>query len=74
MKNTLLKQGTINLALIGLVSLLGACATSTSPRVENQNSVAQQRSNSGPLVTRGYAGNGNNFTVRQVYGWPPIGE
>jgi hypothetical protein len=35
MKNTLLKQRTTNLALIALVSLLGACATTASPRAEN---------------------------------------
>lgn len=35
MKNTLLKQRTINLALVALVSLLGACATTASPRAEN---------------------------------------
>ena len=31
----LLKQRTINLALVALVSLLGACATTASPRAEN---------------------------------------
>jgi hypothetical protein len=35
MKNTLLKQRTINLAVVALVSLLGACATTASPRAEN---------------------------------------
>jgi hypothetical protein len=35
MKNTLLRQRTINLALVALVSLLGACATTASPRAEN---------------------------------------
>ena len=35
MKNTLLKQRTINLALVALVSLLGGCATTASPRAEN---------------------------------------
>ena len=35
MKNTRLKQRTINLAVIALVSLLGACATTASPRAEN---------------------------------------
>jgi len=35
MKNTLLKQRTIILAVVALVSLLGACATTASPRAEN---------------------------------------
>ena len=35
MKNTLLKQRTTNLAVVALVSLLGACATTSSPRAEN---------------------------------------
>jgi hypothetical protein len=35
MKNTLLKQRTTNLAVVALVSLLGACATTASPRAEN---------------------------------------
>ena len=73
MKKTLVK-GTIDLALVALLSLLGACAMSTSPRVENQNLAGRQRSNTGPVVTQGYAGNGNNFTVREVYGWPPVGD
>ena len=73
MKKTLVK-GTIDLALVALLSLLGACAISTSPRVENQNLAGRQRSNTGPVVTQGYAGNGNNFTVREVYGWPPVGD
>ena len=34
-KNTLFKQRTIKLAVAALVSLLGACATTTSPHVEN---------------------------------------
>jgi len=35
MKNTLLMQRTINLAVVALVSLLGSCATTASPRAEN---------------------------------------
>ena len=35
MKNTLLKQRTTNLAVVALVSLLGACATTASPHAEN---------------------------------------
>ena len=35
MKNTLLKQRTINLAVVALVSVFGACATTASPRAEN---------------------------------------
>jgi hypothetical protein len=34
-ENTLFKQRTINLAVVALVSLLGACATTASPRTEN---------------------------------------
>jgi hypothetical protein len=72
MKNRLLKRGTISLAFVALVSLLGACATATSPLVENKST--QEQRGAGPLVTQGYAGNGNNFTVREVHAWPPIGE
>ena len=35
MKNKLLKQSTTNLAVVALVGLLGACATTASPRAEN---------------------------------------
>jgi len=35
MKTTPLKQRTITLAVVALVSLLGACATTASPRAEN---------------------------------------
>jgi PBP1b-binding outer membrane lipoprotein LpoB len=35
MKNTPLKQRTINLAVVALVTLFGGCATTASPGVEN---------------------------------------
>ena|SRR5438128_6752449 len=35
MKNTLLKQITINLSVVALVSMLAGCATTTSPQAEN---------------------------------------
>jgi hypothetical protein len=47
-KNTLLERATINFAIVALVSLLGACATTISPQAENK---AQQRSSVELLVT-----------------------
>ena len=35
MKNTPLKQRTINLAVVALLTLFGGCATTASPRAEN---------------------------------------
>lgn len=35
MKNTLLRQTAINLAVVALLSLLGGCATTGSPQAEN---------------------------------------
>jgi hypothetical protein len=72
MKTKLFKQGTINLALVALVSLLGACATA-SPQAENRNLTAPQRSNTDATETQGYGGVGNNVTVREIHGLPPIG-
>ena len=72
MKNRLLKQGTISLAFAALVSLFGACATTTSPLADGKT--RQEQRGAGPLVTQGYAANGDNFTVREVHGWPPIEE
>lgn len=71
MKNRSVKERTISLAFCALVSLLGACATGVSPQAENRT--AAQRNATGAVVTQGYAGNGSDFTVREVHGLPPIG-
>ena len=47
-KTTLLKQSTINLAVVALLSLLTACATTASPNA------ATQTPSTGPGVTRDY--------------------
>ncbi len=50
-KTTLLKQSTINLAVVALLSLLSACATTASPNA------ATQTTNPAPTVTRDYTRN-----------------
>ena len=50
-KTTLLKQSTINLAVVALLSVLTACATTASPNA------ATQTPNPGPTVTRDYTPN-----------------
>jgi len=50
-KTTLLKQSTINLAVVALLSLLTACATTASPNA------ATQTTNPNPTVTRDYTPN-----------------
>ncbi len=50
-KATLLKRSTINLAVVALLSVLTACATTASP------SAATQTANPGPTVTRDYTPN-----------------
>ena len=50
-KPTLLKQSTINLAVVALLSLLTACATTASPNA------ATQTTNPNPTVTRDYTPN-----------------
>ena len=50
-KTTLLKQSTINLAVVALLSLLAACATTASPNA------ATQTASPGPTVTRDYIPN-----------------
>jgi hypothetical protein len=72
MKDGLLKQGAINLAMVAVASLLGACATTTSSQAENKGLPTRQRSSASPLVTKGYAGNGDPVTVKQTWGWSPF--
>ena len=48
-KTTLLKQSTINLAVVALLSLLTACTTTASPNA------ATQTASTGPVVTRDYS-------------------
>ena len=50
-KSTLLKQSAINLAVVALLSLLSACATTASPNT------ATQTATPGPSVTRDYTPN-----------------
>ena len=71
MKNRLIRKGTISLAFVALVSLFGACATGVSPQTENRT--VAQRNPTGAVVTQGYAGDGSDFTVREIHGLPPIG-
>jgi hypothetical protein len=48
-KTTLLKQSAINLAVVALLSLLTACATTASPNA------ATQTASTGPAVTKDYS-------------------
>jgi len=48
---TLLKQSTINLAVVALLSLLTACATTASPNAATQNA------SPGPTAARDYTPN-----------------
>ena len=50
-KTIVLKQTTINLAVVALLSLLTACATTASPNA------ATQTASPGPTVTRDYTPN-----------------
>ena len=59
-KTTPLKQSTINLAVVALVSLLTACATTASP------SAATQTDRPAPTVTRDY--NPNDMGPREYMG------
>jgi hypothetical protein len=72
MKDGLVKQGAINLAIVAVASLLGACATTTSLQAENTDLPTRQRGSASPPVTKGYAGNGDPVTVKQTWGWSPF--
>ena len=50
-KTTLVKQSTIKLAVVALLSVLTACATTASPNA------ATQTANPSPTVTRDYSRN-----------------
>ena len=73
MKNTLLKQTTINLAVVSLFGLLGACTTTTSPYASQRPLIAS-RDSSGPVKDPDIISGGNRIPVETYYNWPPIGD
>jgi hypothetical protein len=68
MKNTLLKQLAINLAVVSLLGLLGACTTTTTPYA------TASRDSSGPVRDPDIIYGGNRIPVETYYDWPPIGN
>jgi hypothetical protein len=66
---TTLKQQTINLAVVALVSLLGACATTTG-----KPPLLASRDSSGPVRNPDIIIGGNRIPVTTYYDFPPIGD
>jgi hypothetical protein len=73
MKNMLLKQTSIYLAVVSLFSLLGACATSTSTDARKPPLTAS-RDSSGPVKNPDIISGGNRIPVTTYYDWPPFGD
>jgi hypothetical protein len=73
MKNTLFKQRALNLAVVSMFVLLGACTTTTSPYASNRPLTAS-RDSSGPVSDPDIITGGVRIPVDTYYNWPPIGD
>ena len=73
MKYRILKQTTINLALVLLFGLLGACAATTSSYASRRPLTAS-RDSSGPVKDPDIITGGMRIPVETYYNWPPIGD
>jgi hypothetical protein len=74
MKTKLLKQNTINVAAVAFVSLLAACATTSSPQLTTAHLTIQEKRSSSPVVAERNADNGNQLTAREVWGWESLAD
>jgi hypothetical protein len=73
MKRNILKQTTINLALVLLFGLLGACAETTSSYASRRPLTAS-RDSSGPVQDPDIISGGVRIPVNTYYNWPAIGD
>jgi hypothetical protein len=73
MKNRILKQTAVSVAVVLSFSLLGACTTATSPYA-NQRTVSASRDSSGPVQNPDIIRGGVRIPVETYYNWPPIGD
>jgi hypothetical protein len=73
MKNRILKQTAINLAVVLLFALLGACAETTSSYASRRPLTAS-RDSSGPVQDPDIIDGGVRIPVNTYYNWPPIGD
>jgi hypothetical protein len=73
MKNSILKQTTINLSVVLLFGLLGACAETTSSYASRRPLTAS-RDSSGPVQDPDIITGGVRIPVDTYYNWPPIGD
>ena len=70
MKTNTLKQQAINVAAMAFVSLLGACATTSSP--QPASATIQTNGGRSPIVAKAERANGNLLTAREIWGWEPL--
>ncbi|MEY2502249.1 MAG: hypothetical protein QOI07_2583 [Verrucomicrobiota bacterium] len=73
MKNSILKQTTIDLGLVLLFGLLGGCAETTSSYA-NRRPLTASRDSSGPVQDPDIIDGGVRIPVNTYYNWPPIGD
>ena len=73
MKKRILKRTTINLAVVLLFGLLGACTATTSPYAA-QRPLTASRDSSGPVREPDIIYAGDRIPVSTYYNWPPIGD
>jgi len=73
MKNKLLRRTIVNLAVVSLFSLLGACAATTTANVSKPRLTAS-RDSSGPVRNPDIIDGGTRIPVETYYDWPPLGD
>jgi hypothetical protein len=73
MKNRLLKQTFINLSVVLVFGLLGACAATTTSDTSRRPLTAS-RDSSGPVRNPDIIDGGTRIPVETYYNWPPIGD
>jgi hypothetical protein len=71
MKNTLLKQRIISVAVGALLSLLAACATSP---YASKPPLTASRDSSGSVKNPDIIRDGTRIPVETYYNWPPLGD
>lgn len=71
MKNTVLTQRIVSVAVGTLMSLLTACTTSP---YANKPPLTASRDSSGPVQNADIIRGGTRIPVTTYYNWPPVGD
>ena len=72
MKTKLLKQKTIDVAAVAVMSLLAACATTSASQAASTNPTMQPKSRASSVITKRDGNNENQLTAREIWGWESL--